>query len=189
MDALNLAATLKADCLVAYTGGRGGHTRRHAWRLTRVALSELGAVAHALSINVAIEPMHAGCGAECTFLHDLDATLELLNDVNEDSVKLVFDTYHLGCDEGVIDRLPAITPHLALVHLGDAHHPPQGEMDRCLLGQGRIPLREIITALCECGYRGFYEVELMGPEIELQNYQDLVAASYRECQELWTVAN
>ena len=40
-DTLDLCAEIGADCLIVYTGGRNGHTRRHADRLFRTALDQL----------------------------------------------------------------------------------------------------------------------------------------------------
>jgi hypothetical protein len=40
-----------------------------------------------------------------------------------------------------------------------------------------LPLAKIIRTLMQAGYRGDYEVELMGEEIETSDYQDLLAHS------------
>jgi hypothetical protein len=45
------------------------------------------------------------------------------------------------------------------------------------LGEGTIPLREIVQGLTEAGYDGFYEVELMGEEIEAIDNCELLAMS------------
>src|ERR1041385_2445400 len=41
VEAIRLAAALKAGCLVIYSGGRNGHTQNHARRLFVTALREL----------------------------------------------------------------------------------------------------------------------------------------------------
>jgi sugar phosphate isomerase/epimerase len=66
---------------------------------------------------------------------------------------------------------------LALVQLGDARQPPSGEENRCPLGEGIIPLAEIVKRLSAAGYDGFYEVELMGEEFEAADYRDVIARS------------
>jgi sugar phosphate isomerase/epimerase len=183
-EALHLAADLKAGCLIVYSGARAGHTHNHARRLTKMGLEELAPMAEEFGIPLAIEPMHEGCAAEWTFLTSLDETLAFLDSIPSTAVKLAFDTYHLGHDQAVLGRLAELTPRIAIVQLGDGRHPPQGEQDRCPLGEGVIPLKEIVAELKSGGYDGFYDIELMGEEIEGSDYQQLLEQSRDACQAL-----
>src|SRR5690606_34398732 len=97
------------------------------------------------------------------------------------AIKVCFDTYHLAQSPGLVERLPDVVSRLALVQLGDAKSPPQEEPHRCRLGDGFIPLREIVSTLHHAGYEGFFEVELMGEEIEAVDYNDLLA----ECRSVF----
>ena len=103
-EAVRLAAEMAAGCLVIYTGARAGHTHNHARRLVRDALRDLCAQAAESHVSLAIEPMHAGCAAEWTFLTDLDSTLELIEDVGHPNLRLAFDTYHFGYDGDVLPQ-------------------------------------------------------------------------------------
>jgi len=173
-EALRTAHALGAGAVVVYSGARAGHTFNHARRLIKEALKELTPLAVELDVVLAVEPMHPGCATEFTFLTDVDEVLELLEGVGSDQVKIVFDTYHLGQDPRIIDRIPEIAPHVAIVQLGDAREPPTGEQNRCRLGDGMIPLKEIIDALTAAGYDGFFDVELLGEEIETLDYNTLL---------------
>ncbi|MCH2131260.1 MAG: sugar phosphate isomerase/epimerase [Pirellulaceae bacterium] len=183
-DAIGLASQLGADCLVIYTGSRGGHTSNHARRLTVGALKELGDFADDVNVQLAVEPMHAGCCAEWTYLTGLDDTLALLEAVGSRAVKLVFDTYHLGHCQETLARVQEIAPQIGIVHLGDAKGPPSGEQNRCRLGEGMLPLKQILADLSAGGYQGWLDVELMGEEIESQDYEDLVRHSQAAVAEL-----
>ena len=77
-DALHLAAALKAGCLVVYSGARNGHTQNHARRLFASALLELLPLAEELQIELAVEPMHAGCAEEWTFLTTLEEAMSVI---------------------------------------------------------------------------------------------------------------
>lgn len=177
LEAIRLAALMHADCLVVYSGARAGHTHSHARRLLRDAFRELVPVAEDFDVTLAIEPMHAGCAAEWTFLTDLDQALALIDAVESSRVKLAFDTYHLGLEPDILQRIPALAPRIAVVHLGDSKQQPDGESNRCRLGEGTIPLAEIVAALESAGYSGFYDVELMGEEIEAADYRELLEHS------------
>jgi sugar phosphate isomerase/epimerase len=176
-DAIRLAAEMHASCLIVYSGARAGHTHNHARRILKSALLELAPQAAELGVTLAIEPLHAAVAADWTFLTDLDETLAMIDALESRAVKICFDTYHLGQAEGIVERIPQIVSHLALVQLGDAKSPPQEEPHRCRLGEGFIPLPQIVSSLAKAGYQGFFEVELMGEEIEAADYNDLLAQS------------
>lgn len=183
-EAVRLAAQMKAGCLIVYSGGRAGHTHNHARRLVKEALSELASVAAESHVTLALEPMHLGCAADWTFLTGLDDTLALLDLVGSPWLKLAFDTYHLGQDQQAVERMDELADRIAVVHLGDCKGPPQHEQNRSRLGEGAIPLRQIVDALRNAGYDGFYDVELMGEDIEASDYCDLLRQSKRAFAEL-----
>jgi len=183
-EALRTAGEIHAQSLVVYSGARAGHTANHARRLIRDALTELAPLASELGVCLAVEPMHPGCAGPWTFLTSLDDVLGLLSSIACPQVKVVFDTYHLGMQPGLLDRIPELAPHVALVQLGDFKTPPVGEQNRCRLGEGVLPLREIVTALRSAGYQGYFDVELIGEEIETCDYHALIEHARRKCQEL-----
>lgn len=198
-EAIATAAAIRADCLVVYSGGRGGHTTNHARRLIRGALDELLQPAADSGVVLAIEPMHPGCATEWTFLTSVEETLAMLEEVGSPQVKMVLDTYHFGFNTGgsdtdgsdtdgseadIIKLIPRIVPHLAVVHLADGNGPPHGDQNRCRLGDGIVPLRPIINALTAAGYNGYYDVELHGEELEHIDYQALLKHSKTAFEEL-----
>lgn len=183
-EALRTAASLKAQSLIVYSGARAGHTHNHARRLFREALLELAPLAAEFRVALAVEPMHPGCAAEFTFVTSLDDLRNLLDAVPHDQVKFVLDTYHLGWDPKLVPCIPELVPRLALVQLGDGRSVPKGDQDRCLLGEGVLPLREIVDALAAAGYNGFYDVELLGEELEHADYRDLLRHARKAFAEL-----
>jgi sugar phosphate isomerase/epimerase len=178
-QAIRLAELLRAGCLIIHSGARGAHTHNHARRLFRQALDKLLPLAEERGLVLAIEPMPGDCGAEFTFLNCLSETLDLVAGYDSPALRIVLDTGHWGDLPLLRDCLPQLVPQLALVQLGDWRVPPRGEPNRCLLGEGAVPLGEIIQCLGAAGYDGFYEVELMGEEIEAANYHDVLAHSCR----------
>lgn len=188
IEAIRLAAAMQAGCLVVYTGGRGCHTRKHARRITVNALRELAEVACDLDVTLALEPVHSGCESGWSFVHGVDDTLRILDDVDSDSLKFVFDTYHLGQEPSIVERLPELVNRIALVQLGDAKTPPCGEQNRCQLGDGILPLEVILRTLDQIGYSGFCEIELIGQEIEGTGYTELLQGSIDAVQQIIRVA-
>lgn len=184
-QAIEVATALRAGCLILHSGSRGAHTYNHARRLFRQAIDKLLPLAEEVGVALALEPMNGDCGNDWTFLSCLDETLDFVTQYNSQFLRIALDTYYWGHVPGLMERLPALTPQLSLVQLGDARQPPGGEQNRCPLGKGTRPLRDIISSLDALGYQGFYEVELMGEEIEASDYRDVLALSVRAFDE-WT---
>lgn len=173
-EALRLAKRLGARCLVVYSGTRAGHTYNHARRLVRDGLQELVPLADNLDLLIGLEPMHPACAANWTFLTTLEETLMVLDMVGSPRVKMVFDTYHLGLFERIVERIPQLAPRVGLVQLGDTRGTPTVEGNRCRLGEGVLPLAEMVTAFASAGYDGYYDVELLGEEFTPADYPSLL---------------
>jgi sugar phosphate isomerase/epimerase len=184
LEAVRLAATLRAGSLVVYTGGRNGHTQNHARRLFTTALAEMLPLARELQVILAVEPMNGFCACDWTFLTSLEQADALVAAFDTPHLKLVLDTYHFGHDPGLLPFIRAAAERIGVVHLGDSTTLPDREHNRQPLGAGAIPLRAIVETLEGAGYRGYYDVELMGEEIEVADYRDLLTSSKRAFEEL-----
>jgi sugar phosphate isomerase/epimerase len=181
-EAIELAQLIGSPVLVLHSGGRGGHTQRHATRLLETALAELLPVAREANVVLALEPMPAITAADWTILNDLAAAMELVQRIEHPALKLVVDTYHWGQLPGLEQMLAELVPCLALVHLADGRTMPDSEQQRCPLGKGRRPLSRLIQQLEQAGYRGWYDVKLMGEEIAAGDYRQLLEQSVAQVQ-------
>ena len=178
LDAIDAAAQLDADCLVILAGSRAGHTRNHAKRLLSQALNVLAEAAQAVGIQLAVEPMHVGCAHEFTFLTSVPDTLDVIAGIDRSNCGIVFDCYHMAQDDNAMDWLPSIVPFIRLVQFGDSKNAPIGEQNRCLLGDGRVPLGALVKTIESYGYEGFYEVELLGEDVEHYDYNEILSQSF-----------
>jgi sugar phosphate isomerase/epimerase len=177
LEAIRLAGAMRAGSLVVYTGSRAGHTVNHARRLLLTALKELAPVAEQQGLRLALEPMHSSCAHEWTFLTGLDDALALLDQVGSPAVQLAYDTYHLGWQPGAAERIRDFVHRVAVVHLADGNFPSDSEQTRTRLGEGQVPLAEILAAFHQAGYDGDYDIELIGPDLEHTDYAELLAHS------------
>ncbi|HEV2972904.1 MAG TPA: sugar phosphate isomerase/epimerase family protein [Pirellulales bacterium] len=176
-EAIRLAAALKAGSLIVYSGGRAGHTLNHARRLFVDAIRELAPLAADLRVTLAIEPMHPACAADCTFLTCLGDVLAVMEAVGSPQVQLAFDAYHFGAERAALKSLPQFAGRIGIVHLADGTTPVDQDQNRTRLGDGVVPLSEVIAALTAAGYDGDYDVELIGQEIEATDYRELLRHS------------
>lgn len=178
-EAIRLASALRADCLVVYSGSRGGHTQGHARRLLRLGLTEMLPLASECGVTLVLEPMPAVCAGNWTFLTDIDETLQVLDEFHSPHLKLAIDTHHFGHDPAFVSRLPKLASCVGLVHLSDGRSPPECEQNRCRLGEGAVPLDTIMPTLLRHGFEGYFDIKLMGEEIEASDYLGLIAHSRR----------
>lgn len=183
-EAIHLAQQLRSECLVLYSGPRAGHTVNHARRLLTNALRELLPHAAEAGVQLALEPVHSHCAAEWSFLTDLGDAVSLIESIGHPQLKLSLDTYYYGADPAALERLSQWAPHVGIVHLGDTRHTPDGDQERCPLGSGIVPLAEMVASLRAAGYGGYFDIKLMGQEIETADYDDLLRQSCRKVCEL-----
>jgi sugar phosphate isomerase/epimerase len=141
-------------------------------------------IAEQQQVTLAIKPVHVELSCEYAFLTTLAETLDLLQTYDHPKIRLAFDTYHMGWDTDVPHRLAEIAPWVAIVHLGDGHPPTAGEVHRSRLGHGLVPLKEIVTALEQGGYSGYYDIKLVGMPVEPADYRDLLIHSRSQAGEL-----
>ncbi|HBE67187.1 MAG TPA: sugar phosphate isomerase/epimerase [Planctomycetaceae bacterium] len=183
-DTIQLAADIGVETVVVVTGGRGGHTIRHSERIVKRALADLAEAAQAVGVQLALEPFHVGCANQFSIVNTIPHCLDLISDVDNPHLGIVFDCYHLAQDPCIISGLERIVPFVRLVQLGDAKHAPLGEQNRCLLGHGRIPLARLITSFQQYGYRGYYEIEVAGRDVEHLQYEQILGQA-RNVASLW----
>jgi sugar phosphate isomerase/epimerase len=175
LDAVRLAAEIRAGCLVVVTGGRAGHTLNHARRILRDALWEIGDAAGRAGLSIALQPVHRQPVERWSFLTTLDATLDMLAWCDHPRVGMVFDFFHLWREPDLCRRIPQALPWIKIAALCDARPPARGDEDRCLPGAGLLPLSEIIEALETNGFRGVYDVQLLSDQCWQADYGALLA--------------
>jgi sugar phosphate isomerase/epimerase len=179
VEAIELAAAIDAGCLVLYSGGRAGHTQGHARRQFRDALNVLDPIAAERGVTLAIEPMHPAVADSRMLFTTVDQAMAAIDAAGCRATRLVFDTYHLGHGRISPRRIAEIAPHVAVVHLADARHAPRTEQNRCRLGCGSLPLADFVAALVDGGYRGYYDVELFGQDVEWLDYTEIISHAQR----------
>ncbi len=139
-----------------------------------IALRELAEAAQAVGVQLAIEPMHVGCSHDESFVNTIPQCIEIISQIGNPHLGLVFDCYHLAQNITSLAWLESIVPYVRLIQLGDARHAPLGEQNRCMLGHGCVPLPGIIDTFQEAGFQGFYEVELHGRDVADVEFDELL---------------
>lgn len=177
-ETLELASRMKADCVVMLSGARAGHTFNHARRLLIDALRQLADDAADAGVALAVQPMMELFSQKWSFVETLDETLGILDACRHRSVGLAFDVYHLWQEDNLLSRIREVARRTKIVQLNDWHRDPQSEYDRALIGDGEIPLRDIIEAFLMGGYTGDFEISVWSEELWKADYEELLS----QCQ-------
>ena len=184
LQAIHQAEILGADTVIVVGGSRHGHTSRHAQRLVVDGLRAMAASAEQSQIKLSLLPMHEFFSKRWTFLNSLDQALDLLTEVGHPQVGLAFDAYHLGDESGLIDRIPEIAPITGIVQISDRTRAPQSESDRCLPGEGNLPLPELIQAFQKGGFTGYFDIQVWSGRAWQANYTHLIEQCHAAVKDL-----
>lgn len=185
-EAIDLAKRLGTDCLLIVTGDIGSffRTREQAEQLVINALKEIMPTAEAVGIRLAIEPI-ATRYPGYTFLSNISDTMKIVDAVGSSHLGLLFDTDHLYESPNLLVDIAATGDRIFSVHLNDMPAQPRPGIDRKLLGEGVIPLKDIVAAIDSTGYSGFYDVEIMSDDIWAMDYMNVIERTKVSFADLW----
>ncbi|WP_047151296.1 sugar phosphate isomerase/epimerase family protein [Aneurinibacillus tyrosinisolvens] len=126
-----------------------GTSRKQAWAWSSEALKEISKTASDYDVTLVVEPTPF----DSNLVDRCDDAIELMEEVNEPNVKVMFDTHHaLYRKEVSTDYVYRMGKDLRHVHISDN--------DRLAPGQGRGDFVSVISALHEIGYDGYLAMEL-----------------------------
>lgn len=104
--------------------------------------------------------------------------LDVLGRVRSSAVGVLWDFEHpFMHSESVLDTYSHLAPYIKHTHVKDARHKDGGK-ELCLIGDGEVPVPEIVATLKEGGYSGWLSLEyekqwvqaLEEPEVSLPAY-------------------
>lgn len=143
-----------------------GRTTDAPWRdvLKIFAAAVAPTVAHAKSRGVlaAIEPSLRTSVSFVNTLRDAIDVAELTG------IGLIADFGNMWMERDFREVLAAAMPHIALMQIGDVvvgapGRPPPG--GRAHIGEGELPLRRMMQDVLDAGYKGVFDLEVVGPQI------------------------
>jgi sugar phosphate isomerase/epimerase len=190
LDQVSIAGALQAETLVVVSGGRAGHTGNHARRLLRDALTELGDAAAGVRLQIAVQPLHSQLGSRWSFLHSIEPTLEVLDRCDHPHVGMAFDVSQFWREAELCRKISLASPWIRLVQINDCRGAMRGDgNDHCLPGRGMVPLVDILAALQQSGYAGYYEVQIQSDECWRADYPTLIKECCESLLPLWMLAH
>jgi sugar phosphate isomerase/epimerase len=180
IEAINLTAKLGAESLVIITGVGGSFFRspEQDWQIVVRALREVSPVAEACGVKLAIEAVNQSRYPGNTFLCSIPDVLKLLDEIRSPAVGLCFDFDHLWEEPNLKSHIADARGRIFAVHLCDMPRQPKPPFDRRIPGEGEAPLEEIMSALVEADYNGYFDLEILSLDLWARDYLELINQSH-----------
>ena len=97
-------------------------------------------------------------------IKEISMSWEIISRTKRDNIGLCIDTFHIYKGKSRIDDISTIPKDKILfVHINDAKERPVeqlGDYDRVFPGDGVLPVKEVLQALRDISYDGFYSIEI-----------------------------
>jgi sugar phosphate isomerase/epimerase len=184
LRALDFAAEVGAGSLVLTSGAPG----RLGWEEAAAALGEaLAPVARAATARGVVLTVEntSPLFLDLSFTTSLRDAGELASRLG---IGLCVEVQSCFAERGLEDSLREFGKRIAHVQLSDYAVGSRSVPDRAVPGDGDIPLPAILAALAHVGYRGPFELELLGPRIEAEGYPRAIPRAVARAGELLDAA-
>ena len=179
------AAAIEAPLASINPGPKGDRTFAKADEIFVTRLNRAAPLARKANVRLGIEPIHPFL---CTngYIHTLRHGAEIVARVAASA--LVVDTAHLFWDRDLFADIELNIAAVGLVQLGQLSSAQLAEKRwaRAPFAIGAVPLAEILCALRDAGYAGYYEDETLLPsEMTRAERVTSIAAGAAWFRDLW----
>jgi sugar phosphate isomerase/epimerase len=168
--ALEAAISLDAECLAITTGCAGAMTWEAAADAFAAATEPVIASCRAAGIPLAVEHTNS-LRVDVGFLHSLRDAVDLTRVLG---VGVVMECDACWAERDLAHTIDAGIDVILLVQVSDYAIGSLSTPDRCVPGDGDIPLARIVGRLLGAGYAGVFELEVVGPRIEAEGYASAI---------------
>jgi sugar phosphate isomerase/epimerase len=160
-EAIDIAVALGATSIYLQTGGRGSLSWEDAAGRFAAIIAPFVALAADKGIGILVENASAFT-ADIHMVHTLADVIAL---AELSGVGLCIEWHACWMEGGLKSLLQQAIPMTGLVQISDYVLGDKTSPCRAVPGDGVIPLDRIIGDVLEAGYRGVFDIELVGPRI------------------------
>ncbi|MBC7827683.1 MAG: sugar phosphate isomerase/epimerase [Chitinophagaceae bacterium] len=161
--AIDEAAALGAPLIVLVCGADAGQSLEESRKQIAEGIEAVIPYANTANIKLAIEPLHPMYADTRSAISTLGQANDLAEQLNSPVVGVAIDVYHLWWDPALKTEILRCgnNNHIFAFHICDWKTPTTDLLlDRGLMGEGCIGIRQIRGWVEEAGFEGFHEVEI-----------------------------
>jgi len=122
-------------------------------------------------------------------IKELSMSWEIISKTNRDNVGLCLDSFHIYRGKSKIEDISMIPKDKILfVHLNDAKARPieqLGDYDRVYPGDGVLPVKEVLQALSDISYDGYYSIEIYNEDYWKEDPKDVALKAKEKTENLF----
>lgn len=161
--AIDEAAALGAPLIVLVCGAIPGQSLEESRKQIAEGIEAIIPYAKAANIKLAIEPLHPMYADNRSAINTLAQANDMAEQLNSPTVGVAIDVYHLWWDPVLKTEIKRCgnNKHIFAFHICDWKTPTNDLLlDRGLMGEGCINIKQIRGWVEETGFNGFHEVEI-----------------------------
>jgi sugar phosphate isomerase/epimerase len=171
---------LGAHSVYLSSGARGTLTWEETAQRFCSAIAPCAEQARRAGIELLVEPAPA-LYAEFYFTHSLRDTVQL---AEQAGVGVVIDVFSCWTEAQLRESIERAIDRCHLVQVADYVLGDRAFPCRAVPGDGAIPLLRIIGWILEAGYRGAFDLELIGPRIDKEGHLEAARRTAERLGEL-----
>jgi sugar phosphate isomerase/epimerase len=164
---IDVAAALDAGCVVFTTGRAGSVTWEDAAAALGDTLRPVLAKARSAGVPLALEHTNS-LRADVGFVHTLHDAIDLAGRLD---IGVCLEINACWGERALGRTIATGIDRIRIVQLSDYVIGSLSTPDRAVPGDGDIPFDRIVGQLLEAGYSGAFDLELIGPRIEAEGYE------------------
>lgn len=168
---IDAARTLKAESVYMTSGRRGQLTWEEAAQAFVEASKPVAAYARESGVQLLIEQT-SSLYVEFSFVHTLGDALRVADAAG---IGVCVDLFACWTESSLKESLEAAMPRCSLVQVSDYRLGDRSLPNRSVPGDGAIPLERLLGWIAGAGYRGSFDLELIGPRIEREGPAQAIA--------------
>lgn len=168
---IDLAGEMGAQSIIMTTGGRGVLAWPEAADRFAEAVAPCAALARKAGIALGIEQT-SHLYADASIAHRLSDSLRI---ADQAGISLMIDLFACWFDADIDEAIAAAAPRTALVQVSDYVYGDRGLPCRAVPGDGAIPLDRLLPAIVQAGFRGYFDLEIIGPRLQAEGVENGLA--------------
>lgn len=164
---LDEAAELGAPLIVLVCGADPNQSLAESRKQIQAGIETLIPHAESNHVKLGVEPLHPMYADTRSAIVSLGQANDIVEDTNSVIVGVVIDVYHLWWDDQLETQIKRAGQknNIFAFHTCDWKVPTNDMLnDRCLMGTGAIPTKQIRQWVEKAGFTGFIEVEIFSSE-------------------------
>jgi sugar phosphate isomerase/epimerase len=184
--AIDEAAGLGTSLIVLVCGADPSQSGEESRKQIRDGIAAILPQAEAAGVKLAIEPLHPMYADSRSAINTLAQANEMAEELNSPFVGVAVDVYHLWWDPSLESEIKRCGENESLLafHICDWKVPTTDLLlDRGLMGEGCIPVKQIRSWVEATGFDGYHEVEIFSNAYWKENQCDFlqkIIQAYKE---------